>query len=152
VSHINLHLYWSLEKFHDVWNEKSHEMISYILVGMVLLSEWEHRSSTKSCNLAQMTLIDSTTKVMKGSCWVNVKKMSQLAWNPSLRVNQVAALTNIKLWLLYQQWSLTINKSCSLVCVLQTLFKDPSLNLHLSLSNRGYKFESTIVFSPRKIF
>jgi hypothetical protein len=42
---------------------KSHEMISYILVGMVLLSagialisEWKYRSSTKPCNLAQKTL------------------------------------------------------------------------------------------------
>jgi hypothetical protein len=31
-------------------------MISYILVGMALLSEWEHVSSTKPCILAQMTL------------------------------------------------------------------------------------------------
>jgi hypothetical protein len=37
--------------------KKSHEMISYILVGMTLLSEWKHRASTKPCNLAQMTLI-----------------------------------------------------------------------------------------------
>ena len=31
-------------------------MISYILVGMALLSEGEHVSPTKPCNLAQMTL------------------------------------------------------------------------------------------------
>jgi hypothetical protein len=43
--------------------KKSHEMISYILVGMTLLSasitllsEWKCKSSTKPCNLAQMTL------------------------------------------------------------------------------------------------
>jgi hypothetical protein len=43
--------------------KKSHEMISYILVGMTLLSAeiallsgWKYRSSTKPCNLAQMTL------------------------------------------------------------------------------------------------
>jgi hypothetical protein len=43
--------------------KKSHEMISYILVGMALLSasiallsEWKCRSSTKPCNLTQMTL------------------------------------------------------------------------------------------------
>jgi hypothetical protein len=43
--------------------KKSHEMISYILVGMVLLSaciallsEWKYRSSNKTCNLAQKTL------------------------------------------------------------------------------------------------
>jgi hypothetical protein len=36
--------------------KKSHEMISSILVGMGLVSEWKHSSSTKPCNLAQMTL------------------------------------------------------------------------------------------------
>jgi hypothetical protein len=43
--------------------KKSHEMISYILVGMTLLSasiallsEWKCKSSTKPCNLGQMTL------------------------------------------------------------------------------------------------
>jgi hypothetical protein len=43
--------------------KKSHEMISYIIVGMpllsariALLSGWKYRSSTKPCNLAQMTL------------------------------------------------------------------------------------------------
>jgi hypothetical protein len=63
VSHRSTYLYWSLEKFHEVWSQKSHEMISYILVGMTLLSAiiallsgWKYRSSTKPCNLAQMTL------------------------------------------------------------------------------------------------
>jgi hypothetical protein len=36
--------------------KKSHEIISYILVGMTLLREWKHVSSIKPCNLAQMTL------------------------------------------------------------------------------------------------
>jgi hypothetical protein len=43
--------------------KKSHEMISYIIVGMTLLiigiallSEWNYRSSTKPCKLVQMTL------------------------------------------------------------------------------------------------
>jgi hypothetical protein len=31
-------------------------MISYILIGIGLLSEWEHVSSTKPCILTQMTL------------------------------------------------------------------------------------------------
>jgi hypothetical protein len=46
--------------------KKSHEMISYILVGMVLLSEREHRSSTKPCNLTQMTLIELYKKSHEG--------------------------------------------------------------------------------------
>jgi hypothetical protein len=36
--------------------KKSHEMISHTLVGMALLSEWKHVSSTKPYNLAQMML------------------------------------------------------------------------------------------------
>jgi hypothetical protein len=43
--------------------KKSHEMISYMLVGMTLLSPgiallsgWKYRSSTQPCNLAQKTL------------------------------------------------------------------------------------------------
>jgi hypothetical protein len=43
--------------------KKSHEMISYILVGMALLiagiaplSEWNYRPSTKPCKYAQITL------------------------------------------------------------------------------------------------
>jgi hypothetical protein len=43
--------------------KKSHEMISYIIVGMALLiariallSGWKYRLSTKPCNLSQMTL------------------------------------------------------------------------------------------------
>jgi hypothetical protein len=42
--------------------KKSHEMISYILVemtllsaGIALLSGWKYRSSTKPCNLTQKT-------------------------------------------------------------------------------------------------
>jgi hypothetical protein len=48
-------------------------MISYILIGMVLLSvwiallsEWKYRSSTKPCNLAQMTLDELYNKSHKG--------------------------------------------------------------------------------------
>ena len=36
--------------------KKSHEMISYIVVGIALLSEWKHWSLNEPCNLAKMTL------------------------------------------------------------------------------------------------
>jgi hypothetical protein len=62
--------------------KKSHGMISYILVGMALLSVWiallserKYRSSTKSCNLAQMTLYElynkSHEKFMLSKCLEN---------------------------------------------------------------------------------
>ena len=51
------------KSFMTVGIKKSHEMISYILVGMTLLSvgiapliEWNYRSSTKPCNFAQLAL------------------------------------------------------------------------------------------------
>jgi hypothetical protein len=53
--------------------KKSHEMISYIFVGMVLLSawiallsEWKYRSSTKPYNLAQKTLDELYNKSHEG--------------------------------------------------------------------------------------
>ena len=36
--------------------KKSHEMISYNLSWIALLSEWQHWSLNEPCNLAQMTL------------------------------------------------------------------------------------------------
>jgi hypothetical protein len=49
----------SLSIYSDHWKgfmkfgiKKSHEMISYTLVGMPLLSEWKHVSSTKPYNLS----------------------------------------------------------------------------------------------------
>jgi hypothetical protein len=53
--------------------KKSHEMISYILVGMTLLiagiallSGWKYRLSTKPCNLDQMTLDELYNKSHEG--------------------------------------------------------------------------------------
>jgi hypothetical protein len=53
--------------------KKSHEMISYILVGMTLLivgisllSGWKYRLSTKPCNLDQITLEELYNKSREG--------------------------------------------------------------------------------------
>ena len=56
-------------------------------------------------------------------------------------------MTKVKEWFIFKIQGLTLNKSCSIVCVLQTLFKDPSLNLSLSLTNKGHKIDSAAVFS-----
>jgi hypothetical protein len=45
-----------LKSFIKFGIKKSHEMISSIPIGIAPLSEWNYRSSTKPCNLAQMTL------------------------------------------------------------------------------------------------
>jgi len=65
--------------------KKSHEIISYILVGMALLSvgiallsEWKYKSLAKPCNLAQKTLIklynQSRERFMLSKCPENVSK------------------------------------------------------------------------------
>ena len=46
--------------------KKSHEMISYNLSWIALLSEWNYRSSTEPCYLAQITLIEIYNKSHEG--------------------------------------------------------------------------------------
>jgi hypothetical protein len=47
-------------------SKKSHEMISSIPIGIAPLSEWNYRSSTKSCKLSQMPLDELYNKSHKG--------------------------------------------------------------------------------------
>ena len=46
--------------------KRSHEMMSYILSWIALLSEWNYRSSTEACYLAQMTQIEIYNKSHEG--------------------------------------------------------------------------------------
>jgi len=46
--------------------KKSHEIMSYIIAWIALVSEWNYRSSTKLCNLAQRTLIELYNKSYEG--------------------------------------------------------------------------------------
>ena len=46
--------------------KRSHEMISYMIVGMTLLSKWNHEPSTNLCNLTQMTLHELYNKSHEG--------------------------------------------------------------------------------------
>ena len=45
----------------------------------------------------------------------------------------------------------SFKQSCRARCVKQTLFKDPILNHHLFLSNRGSKIESEAIFRLRNV-
>ena len=61
--------------------KKSHEMISYNLSWIALLSKWEYDMSTKPWYLAQMTLIELYNKSHEG-----FEKMSRkcLNWSKTL--------------------------------------------------------------------
>jgi hypothetical protein len=73
-------------------------------------------------------------------------KYASKCWLASKYLFHVVALTIVKEWILFKIQGLTLNKSCTLVGVQQTLFKDPSLKLSLSLSNNGPKLESAAIF------
>jgi hypothetical protein len=69
--------------------KKSHEMISYILVGMTLLiagiallSGWKYRLSTKPCNLAQMTLDELYNKSHEGFMLSNYQENASIGLKP----------------------------------------------------------------------
>ena len=56
--------YW--KSFMKFGVKKSHEMISYNLARIVVLSEWKHGMLTKPFNLAQTTLIQLMNKSHEG--------------------------------------------------------------------------------------
>ena len=58
-------------------------------------------------------------------------------------------MTKVKEWFIFEIQGLTLNKSCSIVCVLQTLLKDLSLNLSRSLTNIGHKIDFAAVFDTK---
>jgi hypothetical protein len=74
--------------------------------------------------------------------------MPQLVENPNYRAYHDDALTKVKEWFLFKIQDLTFNKSCNLVCVLQTLVLDQEPNQLGDKPNKGSKFESTVVFQP----
>jgi hypothetical protein len=56
----------SLKSFMKFGIKKSHEMISSIPIRITPLSEWNYRSSTKLCELTQMTLDELHNKSHEG--------------------------------------------------------------------------------------
>jgi hypothetical protein len=58
-----------------------------------------------------------------------------------------AALTKTKQGFPFKIQGLTLNKNCSLVCLLQTLFLDQEPNQLGNKSNRGSKMESAAIFN-----
>jgi len=75
---------------------KSHEMISYIIVGMTLLRKKNHGSPTKPCKLSQMTLDElynkSHARFMLSLCQEN----ASIGLKPYLELYRVTALTKVK--------------------------------------------------------
>jgi hypothetical protein len=69
--------------------KKSHEMISYILVGLALLidgiaplSEWNYRPSNKPCKYAQMTLDELYNKSHEGFMLSKCQEIAPICLKP----------------------------------------------------------------------
>ena len=131
--------------------KKSHEMISYILVGMTLLRKWIHGSPTKPCKLTHMTLDELYNKSYEGFMLSLCQENASIGLKSYLELYQDTALTKVNVWLRLELWGLALNKSCSFPSVEETLFKGQEPNQHANSSNRGSKFESAAVFQPWEI-
>ena len=58
--------------------KKSHEMTSYNLDWIALLSEWKHGMSTKPCNLAQTVLIQFMNKSYEGFMLIKCRENASI--------------------------------------------------------------------------
>lgn len=129
--------------------KKSHEMMSYILAWIALLSEWKHRSSTKPWNLAQMTLIELYNKSHEWFVLSGGQENTSIGLKLGFKLYRDATLTGVDQSLTALAWSCTINKIWSLSGVEQTLFLDQELDQLVSKSNRALNLESIAIFGAR---
>ena len=91
--------------------KKSHEMISYNLSWIALLSEWNYRSSTKPFCLTQMTLIELYNKSHEGFMWNRSQKNASIGQKLLFELYRDGNLTGVDQSLTLLAWSCTLNKS-----------------------------------------
>jgi hypothetical protein len=72
-------------------------MISYIVAWITLLSEWKHRSSTKPCNLAQMTLDELYNKSYERFMLSKGQENASIGLELYFKLYRHATLTKVEL-------------------------------------------------------
>ena len=130
--------------------KKSHEMMSYILAWIALVSEGNYRPSTKPYNLAQMTLIELHNKSHEGFVLGGGQENTSIGLKLGFKLYRDATLTGVDQSLIVLAWSYTLHQSWSLSRVEQTLFLDQEPNQLGTKSNWGSQIESATIF--RQIF
>ena len=125
--HLHLYLGWSLKKFHEVWIQKV---------------KWKDKLHACWNDLIKWTEPWVTNLILQS--WPNDSRwtLQQRSWRVHVELvprkcficskTLVWALSSCyfdqsEVWLWYQLWGLTLNKSCSFASVEQTLFKGPEL-------------------------
>ena len=91
--------------------KKLHEMISYNLSWIALLSEWNYRSSTKPCYLAQTTQIEIYNKSHEGFVLSGGQENTSIGLKLGFKLYRDATLTDVDQLLIVLAWSYTLNKS-----------------------------------------
>ena len=150
VSHINIHLYWSMEKFHEVWNQEVTWNDKLYLCWITLLSEWNYRSSTKPCYFAQVTLIELYNKSHEGFMLSWDQENASIGLKLRFKLYRDATLTDVDQLLTVLAWSYTLNKSWSLSWIELNLFDAQELIQCLARSNGAHKNQQTAVFGTLK--
>ena len=93
--------------------EKSYEMISDNLSRFALFSEWNFRSSTKPCNLTQMTLIKLYNKSHEGFVLSGGQDNTSIGLKLGFKLYRDATLTWFELYSRNFAWKCTLKQSCS---------------------------------------
>jgi len=78
--------------------KKLHEMISYNLSWIALLSEWNYRSSTKPCYLAQTTQIEIYNKSHEGFVLSGGQENTSIGLKLGFKLYRDATLTWFELY------------------------------------------------------
>ena len=91
--------------------KKLHEMISYNLSWIALLSEWNYRSSTKPCYLAQTTQIEIYNKSHEGFVLSGGQENTFIGLKLGFKLYRDATLTCVDQSLIVLAWSCTLNQS-----------------------------------------
>jgi hypothetical protein len=79
-----------------------------------------------------MTLDELYNKSREGFMLSLCQENASIGLKSYLELYRVTTLTKVKGWPLFQLWGLTLNESCSIASVEQTLFKDQELVWYLS--------------------
>ena len=93
--------------------KKLHGMISYNLSWIALLSEWNYRSSTKPCYLAQTTQIEIYNKSHEGFVLSGGQENTSISLKLGFKLYRDATLTWFELYSRNFAWKCTLKQSCS---------------------------------------
>ena len=93
--------------------KKLHEMISYNLSWIALLNEWNYRSSTKPCYLAQTTQIEIYNKSHEGFVLSGGQENTFIGLKLGFKLYRDATLTWFELYSRNFAWKCTLKQSCS---------------------------------------